>query len=91
MRSPLLGRPPSNISKVDKKQSLKYERIRNAIERKFGQAKRRFSVNREIAKLPTTSETAIDNTVLVIKLSTLLQQVVGAFLCLKLKNRTFSR
>jgi len=55
-RGPPLGRPPANISKEDKKQALEDERIRNAIEGKFGQAKRRFSLNRVMAKLPSTSE-----------------------------------
>jgi hypothetical protein len=90
MSGPPLGRPPANISKEDKKQALEDERIRNAIEGKFGQAKRRFSLNRVMAKLPSTSETAIAITFLVINLSTLLRQVFWAFLCLKWKNRTFS-
>jgi hypothetical protein len=60
-----LGRPPANISKEDKKQALEDERIRNSIEGKFGQAKRRFSLNRVMAKLPSTSETAIAITFLV--------------------------
>jgi hypothetical protein len=77
-------------SEEDKKQALEDERIRNAIEGKFGQAKRRFSLNRVMAKLPSTSETAIAITFLVINLSTLLRQVFWAFLCLKWKNRTFS-
>ncbi|MFN6233047.1 MAG: IS5/IS1182 family transposase, partial [Microcystis sp.] len=38
-----------------------------------------------------TSETAIAITFLVINLSTLLRQGFWAFLCLKWKNRTFSR
>jgi hypothetical protein len=49
---PPLGRPPANISKEKKKQAREDERIRNAIEGKFGQAKRRFSLNRVMAKLP---------------------------------------
>jgi len=91
MSGPPLGKPPANISKEDKKQALEDERIRNAIEGKFGQAKRRFNLNRVMAKLPSTSETAIAITFLVINLSTLLRQVFWAFFCLKWKNRTFSR
>jgi len=41
----------------------------NAIEGKFGQAKRRFSLNRVMAKLPSTSETAIAITFLVMTIS----------------------
>jgi hypothetical protein len=58
MSGPPLGRPPANISKEDKRQALEDEKIRNSIEGKFGQAKRRFSLNRVMAKLPLTSETA---------------------------------
>ena len=75
--------------KEDKKQALEEERIRNAIEGEFGQAKRRFRLNRVMAKLPSTSEKAIAITFLVIHLSTLLRQFFWAFLCLKLKNRIF--
>ena len=38
---PPLGRPPANISKEKKKQAVEDERVRNAIEGKFGQGKRR--------------------------------------------------
>ena len=41
MSGPPLGRPPANISKEQKKQALEDERIRNCIEGKFGQGKRR--------------------------------------------------
>ena len=36
MSGPPLGRPPANVSKETKKQALEDERIRNAIEGKFG-------------------------------------------------------
>ena len=39
-----LGRPPANISKEKNKQALEYERIRNAIEGKFGTCVNRDSV-----------------------------------------------
>jgi IS5 family transposase len=81
MSGPPLGRPPANISKEKKKQALEDEKIRNAIEGKFGQAKRRFSLNRVMAKLPSTSQTAISVTFLVVNLSTLLRQVLCLFLC----------
>ena len=81
MSGPPLGRPPANISKEKKKQALEDESIRNAIEGKFGQAKRRFNLNRVMAKLPSTSQTAISVTFLVINLSTLLRQVLCLFLC----------
>jgi IS5 family transposase len=66
---PPLGRPRANVSKERKKQAAHDERIRNAIEGKFGQGKRRFSLARIMAKLENTSRTAIAITFLVINLS----------------------
>jgi transposase, IS5 family len=86
-----LGRPPANVSKEKKKQDLESERIRNCIEGKFGQGKRRFSLNRVMAKLSHTSQTAIAITFLVMNLSTHLSRVFYAFLCLFFKNRLFSK
>jgi transposase, IS5 family len=86
---PPLGRPPANVSKEKKKQDLESERIRNCIEGKFGQGKRRFSLGRVMAKLPHTSETAIAITFLVMNLSTYLSRVFCAFLYLFFPNRTF--
>jgi transposase, IS5 family len=86
-----LGRPPANISKEKKKQALDDERIRNSIEGKFGQGKRRFSLNRVMAKLSHTSFTAIAITFLVMNLSTHLSRLFSAFLCLFLKNTPFFR
>jgi transposase, IS5 family len=80
-----LGRPPANVSKETKKQALEDERIRNAIEGKFGQGKRRFSLNRVMAKLDNTSGTAIAITFLVINLSTWLRRVFCVFLFQKPK------
>jgi len=59
LSGPPLGRRATNISPEKKKEVLQDERDPNAIEGKFGQAKRRFSLNRVMAKLPDTSETAI--------------------------------
>jgi hypothetical protein len=81
---PPLGRPPANISRDLKLQALEDERVRNAIEGKFGVSKRRFSLNRVMAKLPHTSQTAIAITFLVMNLSALLRQVFCLFLCRKL-------
>jgi hypothetical protein len=76
---PPLGRPPANVSDEKKKQAVEDERVRNAIEGKFGVSKRRFSLNRVMAKLPHTSQTAIAITFLVMNLSTLLRQVFCLF------------
>jgi transposase, IS5 family len=84
-----LGRPPKNISKETKKQALEDERIRNAIEGKFGQAKRRYSLDCIMTKLSETSETSIAITFLVINLSNLLRQVNCLFLSLFLYTSKF--
>ncbi|KYC34685.1 transposase [Scytonema hofmannii PCC 7110] len=90
MSGPPLGRPPANVSKEKKKQDLESERIRNCIEGKFGQGKRRFSLNRVMTKLAHTSETAIAITFLVMNLSTQLSRLFYAFLCLFFKTTPFS-
>ena len=87
MSGPPLGRPPATISQSQKKQALEDERIRNSIEGKFGQAKRRFSLNRVMTKLPSTSETAIGIAFLTMNLSRLLRQALWLFLCLFQKLR----
>ena len=71
---PPLGRPPAHFSQEKKKQALDSEKIRNSLEGKFGQGKRRFSLERVMAKLPNTSETAIAITFLVMNLSTALRR-----------------
>ena len=78
---PPLGRPPANVSKSKKKQAKEDEKIRQAIEGKFGQGKRRFGLNLVMAKLENTSQTAIAITFLVINLSTWWRRVFCVFLC----------
>lgn len=77
---PPLGRPPAYVSPQTKKQAKQDEKLRNSIEGKFGQVKRRFSLSRVMAKLTHTSETAIAITFLVMNLSTWLRRVFCAFL-----------
>ena len=79
---PPLGRKPKNISKEIKQQALDDEKFRNGIEGKFGQAKRRYSLDCIMTKRHETSETAIAITFLVINLSTLLRQVYCLFMSL---------
>jgi len=85
-----LGRPPKNLSKAMKKQSQSDERIRNLIEGKFGEAKRRFSLGRVMAKLDNTSETSIAITFMVMNLSALLRQAFWLFFGLFHNKNLFS-
>lgn len=69
-----LGRPPKNSDKTRKKIAQQDEKIRNSIEGKFGQGKRRFSLGRVMTKLAHTSESAIAISFLVMNLERLLRQ-----------------
>ena len=88
---PPLGRPTKTINKEKKKQTLQDERIRNCIEGKFGQGKRRFSLNKIMTKLSYTSQTTIAITFLVMNLSTYLLRLFSGFLCLFLKIKFSSQ
>ena len=79
-----LGRPPKIIDLLAKKQAQDDEKFRSRIEGKFGEAKRRFSLDRVMTKLSETSKTAIAITFLVMNLSTLLRQLF-AFFCISLR------
>jgi hypothetical protein len=74
MSGPPLGRPPKNITKSMKQQAQRDERIRNEIEGKFGQGKRRFGLNKIMSKLSETAETEIAIAFLVMNLTTLLKR-----------------
>ena len=74
---PPLGRPPKNVDKNVKKQEKEDAKTRNAIEGKFGQGKRRFTLNRVMTKLAETSETSIAITFLVMNLVALYRQHVS--------------
>ena len=82
-------RPSKNVSKEKKKQALKDERIPNYIEGTFGQAKRRFSLGRVMAKLSHTSLTAIAISFLVMNLSTLILRLFCVFLWQFFKTTSF--
>ena len=62
-----LGRPRL-MSKEEKRQIAEDGRIRNAIEGKFGQGKRRFGLSRIMAKLQETSECVIWLNIIVMNL-----------------------
>jgi hypothetical protein len=82
LSGPPLGRPRANVSKSKKRQALEDERIRNALEGKFGQGKRRFGLNRVMAKLDNTSGTVIAITFLVMNRCFLVAPGFFLFLCL---------
>jgi transposase, IS5 family len=69
-----LGRPKVKDAADIRKQVLADAALRNQIEGKFGQGKRRFSLGRVMAKLAPTGECTIAITFLVMNLERLLQQ-----------------
>ncbi|MBD2396059.1 IS5 family transposase, partial [Cyanobacterium aponinum FACHB-4101] len=76
-----LGRPKKNVSNEEKKKSRENEKIRNRVEGKFGEGKRRYGLNKIMTKLPSTSMTVISLIFLVMNLSNLYRQVLLIFLC----------
>lgn len=82
MSGPPLGRPKKNVSNEEKKEAREDERIRNRIEGKFGEGKRRYGLNLIKTKLQETSETKIAMSILAMNLMTLLTRVYQALFCL---------
>jgi len=89
LSGPRLGRPPrmtpENAARLKAEIALarQDERERIPIEGKFGQAKRRYGINRIMMKLSSTSETAIALCFLVMNLE---KWLAAIFLCLFFKE-----
>jgi hypothetical protein len=64
MSGPPLGRPPKEVSLADRKQARADEVIRNEVEGKFGESKRRYGLARVMTKLASTSTAQISVTFL---------------------------
>ena len=75
LSGPPLGRPPKHVSATEKKQAMADEAIRNTVEGKFGQGKRRFGLGRVMAKLAVTSAAQISLSFLVMNLDAALRQL----------------
>jgi transposase, IS5 family len=75
-----LGRPAAQEKANIRKQAQADARVRNQIEGKFGQGKRRFSLARIMAKLAPTAETTIAITFLVMNLERLLRPILFVLL-----------
>jgi len=94
LSGPRLGRPPKMTEAnaedlIAAKQQARQDEIdRNAVEGKFGQGKRRYSLNRIMTKLSCTSETAIMMSFLVMNLNRWLTTFV--FLCFQRTRAFFS-
>lgn len=85
LSGPPMGRPPQHVSAEEKKQSREDELIRNTVEGKFGQGKRRFGLGRVMAKLASTSAAQIALSFLVMNLEHALRLLFALILtCLHL-------
>ncbi|MCF8025774.1 MAG: transposase [Desulfobacteraceae bacterium] len=73
-----LGRPPKDaqISREIRKQVYQDEVERNAVEGRFGQAKRRFGLGRVMCKLASTAESAVLVSFLVVNLGRWLKAIL---------------
>ena len=95
MSGPPLGRPKKNVSKEEKKQAREDEKIRNRIEGKFGEGKRRYGLDLIKTKLKETSENKIAMIIFVMNLMTLVRRVLrelfGLFWQKQLKLATFDK
>ena len=90
LSGPPLGRPQQDPQVQDllKQQARDDEKVRVQIEGKFGQAKRRFGLNRVMAKLADTAASVIAITFLVMNLERWLSHfllffLAGAYVCWK--------
>ena len=77
---PPLGRPPKHVSKEERKQAAVDEAIRNQVEGKFGQGKRRFGLARIMAKLASTSTAQISLSFLMMNLEEALRRFFFAMI-----------
>ena len=80
MSGPPLGRKPQTVSREEKRQAAADEAIRNQVEGKFGQGKRRFGLGLVMAKLAGTSAAQISLTFLVMNLELALKQFFFALI-----------
>lgn len=84
LSGPPLGRPKASETTATTAQVKQDAAIRNGVEGKFGQAKRRFGLARVMAKLASTAATSIAVTVLVMNLEQRLRAFIFCCCCLGL-------
>lgn len=77
MNGPRLGRPPKDkkLYSEQKRQEKSEAGERNAVEGKFGEAKRHYTLNRVMTRLKNTSEVSIHMTFLVMNLEKRLRDI----------------
>ena len=88
MSGPPLGRKPKEVSREEKRQAAADEAIRNQVEGKFGQGKRRFGLGRIMAKVANTAAVQISITFLVMNLEKALKMCFFVLVTLTMGYRT---
>lgn len=85
LSGPPLGRPSGDTALLKEQKKLQYqdECDRNAVEGKFGQGKRRFSLGRIMTKLAETSEVSIMISFIVMNLERILTGILSFWLFIK--------
>lgn len=83
LSGPPLGRPPKHVSTAEKKQAREDEAVRNQVEGKFGEGKRRYGLGRVMAKLANTSAAQIALSFLVMNLEQALRLLLFWLLLLQ--------
>jgi IS5 family transposase len=79
LSGPKLGRPPKQPDKKQRQLERFYEKIRNAIEGKFGEGKRCYGLGRIMARLKETSESVIMLQFLVMNVERRLRVLLSRF------------
>jgi IS5 family transposase len=79
LSGPRLGRPPKEPDKKQRQLERSFEKIRNAVEGKFGEGKRRYQLGRIMARCQETSESVIMLQFLVMNLEKRLRVLLSQF------------
>ncbi len=82
MSGPPLGRPKKNVSNQEKKQAREDEKVRNRIEGKFGEGKRKYGLDLIKTKLKETSENKVAIIILAMNLMTVVRRILRGIFCL---------
>ena len=88
MSGPRLGRPIANavLKKAEKRLEQQDARERNAVEGKFGEGKRKYSLSRIMARLKGTAECVIAMQFFVMNLEHKLRVLFVQILCMHFKE-----
>ncbi len=90
INGPRLGRPPVDNNSDEKLKNRIDEGMRNQVEGKFGEAKRRFGLQRLLTRLPETSGCLIAANCIVMNLEQLLRKIFYLFFKVRISMNLLS-